>query len=386
MIQRNLKPAIEKALKTVPVVTITGPRQSGKTTLAKSLGADWQYVNLEYPDVREHAATDPRGFLSTYAKTPLIIDEAQYLPELFSYIQGIVDERGVPGQFVLTGSQNFNLSERISQSLAGRTMIFNLLPLSHSELIQSGIELSLNELIFKGGYPRLYDAGADKNIWMRSYIQTYVERDVRQLINIHNLDLFIRFVRLCAGRIGQLINYSSLATECGIDVKTAQSWLGLLETSFIAFTLKPYHRNFNKRLVKSPKLYFYDTGLATNLLGLENGEQLDTFFLKGGLFENWVILELLKKELNQGKQPQLYFWRDSTGQEIDLLIEKVNGFEIAEIKSSQTFRTDFLKGINAFKTLVGDSELTSKLFYAGEIALTRDNTHVTPWKNISAGF
>ena len=321
MFKRDITESILYAAKYYPVITITGPRQSGKTTLAKSLFPDKQYISLEDPDMREFATKDPRGFLDVY-KDGAIIDEVQHCPELFSYIQTKVDLDGVNGQFILTGSQNFLLLAKVSQSLAGRVGIIHLLPLSYSEISSKiNLENNPNNLIYKGFYPKLYKTDLSPSVWYRDYIRTYIERDVRQMKNITDLVAFQTFLKICAGRVGQLINFSSISTECGISYNTIKSWLSVLQTSFIIYMLKPHHKNFNKRLVKQQKLYFYDTGLACSLLGIESPDQLQTHYARGALFENMVIMEILKNRLNSGKEEGLYFWRDNHGHELDILID-----------------------------------------------------------------
>lgn len=353
MVNRELQTKLVEMAKKFPVVTLTGPRQSGKSTLLKITFPDYNYVSVEDPDTRLFATEDPRGFLATYPDKT-IIDEVQRVPELFSYIQGQVDKVNNVGMYLLAGSHNFLLMQHVGQSLAGRTAILRLLPFSQLELKAAKIlPATVDEEIFKGSYPRLYDKDIAPEDFYPFYIQTYVERDVRLMKNIGDLSKFIRFIKLCAGRIGQLLNLSSLANESGISVSTAQSWMSLLEASFILYLLKPDPNNYTKRLVKSPKLYFYDTGLACSLLGINNAQQLSIHFLRGGLFENLVINELQKKAINAGKEPELSFWRDSTGNEVDLL-NTVNGKKNAwEIKSGATFSSDYFKGIKKWAQLSG---------------------------------
>jgi predicted AAA+ superfamily ATPase len=344
MIQRSITDKIRQMAEKMPVISITGPRQSGKTTVAKMCFPEYDYVNLENPDTLEEAKSDPRSFLTNF-KQGLIIDEIQLMPELFSYIQTISDARNRVGEFILTGSQNFLLSEKISQSLAGRAFITHLLPFSFSELHGANLlPANYENCLFKGFYPRIYDHDIEPQMFYPSYIQTYVERDMRQIVNVSNLHLFQKFMRLAAGRIGQLLNYTNLANELGVDYKTVQSWLSILETSFVVFLLQPHYRNFTKRLVKTPKLYFYDAGLACNLLGIRRQEDLETHWAKGALFENMLIADLMKNFYHRAETPPLYFWRDNTGNEIDCLIDEGNLMKIVEIKSSQTVSTDFFKG------------------------------------------
>ena len=346
MFQRDITTTAKRYAETFRAVGITGPRQSGKTTLAKTLFPSLPYVSLENLDVRTQALEDPRRFLALYPKGA-ILDEIQNTPILLSYLQEIIDSSSEKGRFVITGSQNFTLVEQISQSLAGRIGMLTLLPLSTSELKQV--------TIFKGGYPGLHQDHINPLDFYPSYLQTYVERDLRQIKSIENLTRFQTFLKLCAARIGQIVNFSALAADCGLSHVTARHWLTILEASYIAFTLQPYHKNFNKRLIKMPKIYFYDTGLACNLLGIENETQLETHYLRGGLFENLVVLELLKGRLNQGRQPNLYFWRDHTGYEIDCIAEWGGKIKAIEIKATQTFKQDLVKNLLQFQKITPDS-------------------------------
>lgn len=342
MIQREAEKEIRVLATQFKAVAVVGPRQSGKTTLVRSIFKDKPYVNFENPDIRLYALEDPRGFLANYPDGA-ILDEAQRVPQLFSYLQQVLDESVTNGMFIIIGSNNFLLQENISQSLAGRIAYLNLLPLTLNEINTK--ENSVNQHIFKGGYPSLYNSAVDPTIWYSNYIRTYIERDVRLIKNITNLVTFERFIKLCAGRVGQLLNMNSLAVEVGVDTKTIAAWIGVLETSFVVFRLQPHHKNFNKRIVKMPKLYFYDTGLAAALLGIQNSNQIDLHPFKGALFENMVIVDFLKTRFNKAKPSNLYFWRDNTGNEIDLLID--NGLELipVEIKSGQTVTNQYFKGI-----------------------------------------
>lgn len=368
MIQRIAEPELLKLAAQFKAVAVTGPRQSGKTTLVRKVFPDKPYVNLENPDLRRFAIEDPLGFLSNYPEGA-ILDEIQRVPEIFSYLQQILDDHNKPGMFVLTGSNNFLLQDNISQSLAGRVGYLFLLPLSISE-INSGEKADV--LILKGGYPELYKQDSDISNYYLNYIRTYIERDVRMIKNITDLYVFEKFVRLCAGRIGQLLNLSNLATETGVDVKTASSWLSVLETSFIVFRLQPFYRNFNKRIVKMPKLYFYDTGLASALLGMENTSQLILNPYRGSLFENLIVVEMLKRRFNAGRVNNLFFWRDNTGNEIDLLIDNNNELIPVEIKSGQTISSDSFKGLEFWQKLQ-KTESTGYLVYAGEMSQQRSN-------------
>jgi len=360
MIERTLTPKLLSLAQKFQVVTLTGPRQSGKTTLVKAAFPDFPYVSLEEPDIRQIALTDPRGFLSNYPDGA-ILDEVQNTPELFSYIQSIVDQRR-EARFILTGSSNFLLMEKISQTLAGRTAILHLLPLSYPEL-ESGhfLPAQYETLIFKGQYPRIYDRSIAPADFYPAYLQTYVERDVRMLKNIGDINAFIRFTQLCAGRSGQLLNYTGLANDAGISPNTAKAWISILETSYIVYRLQPYHRNFNKRLVKSPKLYFYDTGVACSLLGIREAEQVGSHYLRGALFENWVINELIKRNFNRGERRYPYFWRDSRGQEIDCLLVEGEKMLPVEIKSGKTISESYLANYSLifhFSIVYNNSPLT----------------------------
>jgi predicted AAA+ superfamily ATPase len=350
--QRDVAPTIKRYAESFRAVGITGPRQSGKTTLAKILFPHLPYISLENLDIRIQALEDPRRFLSLYP-SGAIFDEIQHAPILLSYLQEIIDSSSEKGRFVITGSQHFALTEHINQSLAGRIGMLTLLPLSLSE---QGYPSDINLQMFTGGYPGLHQDKLRPQDFYTSYLQTYIERDLRQIKAIENLSRFQTFLKLCAGRIGQIVNFSSLAADCGISHVTAHQWLNILEASYIVFTLSPFHKNFNKRLIKMPKLYFYDTGLACNLLGVENEKQLDSHYLKGGLFENLIILELLKERLNQGLQPNLYFWRDRTGFEIDCIAEWSGKTKAIEIKYTQTFKQDFIKNLKYFQTIVPEVE------------------------------
>lgn len=368
MIQREAEAEIRTLAMQFKAVAIVGPRQSGKTTLVRHIFGDKPYVNLENPDLRRYATDDPRGFLSDYPRGA-VLDEVQRVPELFSYLQQILDESEDHGLFILTGSNNFLLQERISQSLSGRVGYLNLLPLALSEIKDT--RSTVNELMYKGGYPVLHSEVAEPAKWYPNYIRTYVERDVRLIKNISDLDTFERFLRLCAGRIGQLLNMSSLAVETGVDVKTIGAWLSVLETSFVLFRLQPYHQNYNKRIVKMPKLYFYDTGLAISLLGIENSAQLALNPFRGSLFENMIIVELLKKRYNAGKSHQLFFWRDNVGNEVDLLISKGNSLLPVEIKSGQTVTDDYFKGLLFWNKITATGG--GYIIYGGELKQNRSN-------------
>lgn len=382
MVDRTLKAKLLDLATKYPVITLTGPRQSGKSTLLKHTFPDFEYVSLEDIDMRGFAQNDPRGFLASYP-SHVIIDEVQRVPQLLSYIQTHVDDKGEVGMYMLAGSQNFLLMESINQSLAGRTAILRLLPFSRHELTQAQIApTSLNDQIFMGSYPRLYDKQIAPSDFYPSYIQTYVERDVRLLRNIGDLSTFVRFVKLCAGRIGQLLNLSSIANECGISTPTATAWVSVLEASYICYLLKPDWNNYAKRLVKSPKLYFYDTGLACSLLGIESAKQLVTHYLRGGLFENMVINEFIKQSWNTGRQEDLRFWRDSQGNEIDLLVYNNSQVEAYEIKSGQTLSTDYFKGLTKWSGLSGVSTDHLHVIYGGDTCLQTSKGKLVSWEKI----
>ncbi len=379
MIKREAEAELVNLAKQFKAVAVVGPRQSGKTTLTRHVFRNKPYVSLENPDDRRFAVDDPRGFLSKYS-AGAIIDEVQRAPELFSYLQQVLDEDETTGKFILTGSNNFLLQENISQSLAGRISYLYLLPFTVGELPQAETGDIMSQIL-KGFYPPLYDQPVVPDKWYKNYIRTYVERDIRQLKNISNLNLFDRFLRLCAGRAGQLLNMSNLAIECGIDNKTAGSWLGILENSFIAFRLEPHHRNFNKRVVKMPKLYFYDTGLVCSFLGIHNLQQLEYHPLFGNLFENLVVSEFVKHSFNRSENENLFFWRDNVGHEIDLLIEKYGILFPVEIKSGKTINEDFFKGLLFWYGI--SSAKKGAVIYSGESIQKRSNgIDVIPWNRL----
>jgi uncharacterized protein len=380
MIKRILEEKLRLLIGKFPVVSVTGPRQSGKTTLIRSTFPDYLYKSLEEPDTLLFAKTDPRKFLAL-SKT-MIIDEVQRVPEIFSYIQTITDISGLSGQFIISGSQSFLLNQHISQSLAGRVAILNLLPLSHAELLNHKFHFDTYEqLIFQGFYPRLYDKQIEPTDFYPGYIQTYLERDLRLLQNIHDLSLFVRFLKLCAARTGQLLNMSSLANDCGISVNTAKAWISLLETSYIIFLLQPHFKNFNKRLVKMPKMYFFDTGLASSLLEIQSAGQLTTHYIKGALFENFIISEIIKQRFSRGLRSNCFFWRDSKGNEIDCIIENADRLLAVEIKSGSTFSSVFFKNLNYWNSISGNTAGDSFLIYGGDtIRETRDGKLLS-WKS-----
>jgi len=392
MLKRTLEIKLKEAAKQYPVATLTGPRQSGKTTLVRMAFPDYDYRSLEEPDHRAFALEDPRGFLAQFSEK-VILDEIQRAPDLFSYIQTIVDTKDISGQFVLTGSQNFLLLQKVSQSLAGRCAILHLLPFSLSELLQRppllidtigrqlpdknrSLDEDLSSIMFNGFYPRIHDKQLNPVEWLGNYYQTYIERDV---LNVGDLETFSRFVRLCAGRNGQLLNLSSLANDCGITHTTSKRWISILETSFIVSLLRPHFKNFSKRLIKSPKLYFLDTGLLSYLLRIRSHEDLRFHALYGSIFESYVISEIYKNYLNRGKEQPVYFWRDSTGNEIDVIIDEGDKFTPIEIKAGQTVTKDYFKGLRFWKKLSDDIEQSAALVYGGSTSYVRSDTYVYPW-------
>ena len=383
MIKRRALDIILELAKGYPFIAITGPRQAGKTTLSRMAFPDKPYVSLEDPDTREFAASDPRRFLALYPDGA-ILDETQRSPELFSYLQTHADKDGRMGLFILTGSQQFGRLSGISQSLAGRVGMVQLLPFSSTELQGAGkLPGTLDALLYKGSYPPLYDRPLAPAQWYAGYVATYVERDVRQLINIRDLTIFQRFIRLCAGRTGQLLNLSSLANDCGITHNTAQSWISILEASYILFLLSPHHRNFNKRLVKTPKLYFHDTGLAAWLLGVQSAGQLALHPQRGALFETWAVGELLKGRYNRALPSNLFFWRDNTGNEVDILVDQGRTFIPVEIKSGQTISSDYFSNLRKWLSWAGDEAGKPFLLYGGDELQQRREAEVIPWREVT---
>jgi uncharacterized protein len=384
MFKRDLQEAVRRLASKFPVLSITGPRQSGKTTLVKELFKNHNYVLLENLDEREYAKSDPRGFLKKYSNEHgLIIDEVQHAPELLSYIQGIVDTENRPGYFILTGSQDFSVNEAITQSLAGRVGIVTLLPMSLHELKENNVLApTLEEAVFLGGYPRLYNQNIEPSDFYPSYIRTYVERDVRQMINVTNLDNFQKFIRLCAGRTGQVLNLTSLGNDCNISHNTVDAWISILQASYIIFLLQPYHANFGKRLTKSPKLYFYDSGLACSLLRIKSADELSDHYNKGGLVEGFIIADLYKQYYHNGQEPGLSFWRDSAGHEIDCVIEESNRLVPVEIKAGETFSPRFFDAITYWKDdVVKDPNMQGVVIYGGDQEQSRKLGEVVSWKN-----
>lgn len=380
MYHRHISQELKDLAQDYPVVTVIGPRQSGKTTLVRHLFPQKPYVNLEALDTQELAKTDPRAFLARYPDGA-ILDEIQRTPELLSYIQLIVDEKKIKGMYILTGSHQLLLHQAITQSLAGRTALLNLLPLSLRELTEAGIENSIDESLLKGGYPRIYQDQLDPTKAYRNYFQTYVERDLGQLIHVKDLMQFQRFIRICAGRVGQLLNLEGIGNDVGISSHTVKEWISILEASFILFRIQPYHENFGKRVIKSSKIYFYDVGLASYLLGIETTAQVARDPLRGNLVENLIVTELLKSRFNQGKDPQLYFFRDTHGHEVDLIFQTANELVPIEIKASQTFHQDFLKNLLYFQTLVGERSHRGALIYAGSLEQSVNTIDVLNYKH-----
>lgn len=382
MIPRTLASVLADRASRYPVVTLTGPRQSGKTTLCRALFPDKPYVNLEDPDQRSLASEDPRAFLRSLAGGA-ILDEIQRAPELPSYLQGMVDADPQPGRFILTGSQQFELMSRVSQSLAGRTAVLRLLPFSLAELAQLGPLADLATVIHAGFMPRIHDRRLDPNVALADYFATYVERDLRQLTAVHDLQRFHRFVRLCAGRIGQLLNLASLGNDAGVSHATARAWLDLLQTSHIVFVLPPWFTNTGKRLVRSPKLYFQDVGLASWLLGIRSPEQVSRDPLFGSLVENLVIADLLKRQFNGGEPGELYFFRDATGNEVDLLLPAGRQYHAIEIKAGATVNADYFRGLKVFARSFPDAVLSGGVIYGGDQGQARSDWPVTSWRELA---
>jgi len=364
MVKRDITTELIEAAGEYPVVTIFGPRQSGKTTLVQMTFPEKMYYSLEEPDVRIAAETDPRGFLTKLPEGG-VLDEIQRLPGLLSYIQGIVDQKKKAGMFILTGSHQPGLHQSVSQSLAGRTAVLTLLPFSLSELRNYRKNWEPFELIVKGAYPRVHDKDLKPSRFFNGYMQTYIERDVRALINLKDLRSFQQFFTLLAGRIGQVVNYTSLSNDVGVSATTIKNWISVLKASFVVFELSPFFENIRKRVIKSPKIYFSDVGLATYLLGIETSEQVSRDPLRGGLYENLLILEILKSRLNYGKRPELFFYRDTHGNEVDLIIRATRNLIPFEIKSAVTFTPDFLKGIEHFREIAGDRCSKGYVLYNG---------------------
>lgn len=380
MIPREMSARLKQAASWLPIVSVTGSRQSGKSTLVRAVFPEYEYVNLERPDLRASALEDPVGFIENHPSN-LIIDEAQYAPELFSMIQAVSDERDDPGQYILTGSQNFLLLKQIQQSLAGRVGILYLLPLSYSEAVRSQNQsnTSIDEFMFRGGYPRLYSTSIDQQFFFDGYLETYLERDVAEYLDVRNLTLFRKFLRVCAQRVGSLVNISGLASATGVSFRTARSWISILESSHILVQLMPYYTNSEKRLTKTPKLYFTDTGLLCYLLEIQSLEQLLLSENLGAVFENLIISERVKHYLNAGKKPKLYFYRDDSKREIDLLDYTNSGSEqLIEIKSGKTFRQNWGRHLIAIGDELGIPADRRLVVYRGLEHINLANYQVVP--------
>ena len=381
-IARTITKSIKKQQAKFPVLGITGPRQSGKTTLLKHLFKDYTYVSLENPDMRTFALDDPKGFLKKY-DTSVILDEVQRVPQLFSYIQTIVDESQKMGQFILSGSQNFHLLNSITQTLAGRVALFKLLPLDFNELRNEHLlKPSYPEACVRGFYPALFHRDIDSSVFYANYINTYLEKDVTELINIRDINSFRTFIALCAARAGQLLNLNALANDSNISQPTAKAWLSILESSYLIFLLQPYHENFNKRIVKTPKLYFYDTGLLCHLLNIRSASEMEENRLKGNIFENMIIGEFQKRNFHQYLHQNYYFWQDSNNHEVDLLIKTAKGFDIFEVKATQTIKPSLFAGMDYFETISNNRSIKKSLIYGGTEDQKRSKYTVLGWSNI----
>ena len=381
MIKRTLEHKIKHALKSFPVVLVTGPRQSGKTTLVRSIFPDKPYYSFENLDAREIANADPRGLLE---KLPdgAVFDEIQHCPKLLSYMQGVVDERKRNGMFILTGSQNILLLKKVKQSLAGRVSILELLPFSFKE-IGDKLDKDIDKLMWKGFFPRVWDQKIDPTEAMRNYVKTYVERDVRTIINVKNISTFHKFLRLCAGRVGEVLNLTSISNDLGISSTTAKEWLSVLEVSYVVYLLPAYYENINKKMIKSPKLYFIDTGLAAYLLGIEDSRQLSRDPVKGSLFENLIVIELLKHFYSQGKDAPLHFFRDKTGHEVDVIIEQARKLIAIEIKAGATFNLEWLNGLKYFKKIKQNSVVGSHVIYGGKDDNRIEDFRIWPYNDLN---
>jgi len=381
MIERQLEVKLKQLYRYFPVVSLNGPRQSGKSTLLKNTFKKLPYISLENPDERELALNDPRRFLNNF-REGVILDEVQNVPSLFSYIQGMVDADSKM-KFVLSGSQNFLLNEKISQTLAGRVGLLNLLPFSISELQKTSLlKKTFEETAFTGFYPRIFDKKIPPSFFYPSYVQTYIQRDVLQITKIADAGVFIKFLKLIAGRVGQLINFSSLGSDTGVSANTIKSWVQLLEMSYIIFLLKPHYNNFSKRLVQQPKIYFYDSGLLCYLLGIEKPAQLHSHFARGNVFENLVILDLIKNRYNRGLQNNLYFWRDNHGKEVDCIIESNSKLYPLEIKSSSTKSLHFFDGVQYYSKLSKGKAGKGAVVYSGNEELVLSKGHLIPWNKM----
>ena len=373
-------------LKKYPVLVLTGPRQSGKTTFLKNQFSDYTYVNLENLDLRKYALYDPNAFLTEF-QGKVILDEVQRVPELFSYIQTKVDEDRIMGQYILSGSQNFHLMRSITQSLAGRVALFKLLPFDQEEMHSAGwLDADYSVNLQRGFYPALYDRDIPSKVFYSNYLQTYVERDLSELIHVKDLKQFRNFIGLCAARAGQLLNLNSLANECGISQPTAKSWISVLETSYIVYQLQPLHSNFNKRITKSAKLYFYDTGLLCFLLKINDASSVKTSNYKGSLFENFVINEYLKQNYHNNLMHDFWFWRDAVGHEVDLIWQNSDKLNVVEIKASETIMPNMFNGLAYFDKLASDRIASKTLVHTGSFNQQRTAARVQSWNNYSQRF
>lgn len=379
-IYRSISDAIKEASEYFPVITVTGPRQSGKSTLLRHLFPSLPYVSMESIDIREQVQRDPRGFLGSYTDG-VIIDEVQHVPDILSYIQGIVDDNP-SRKFYLTGSSQFSLLKNATQSLAGRTAVFELLPLSIEEIAGMSREYTVDSLLYRGFYPAIWSGKNLPRLLYPNYVRTYLERDVRDILAIKNLDLFRRFIRLCAARIGSVFNASELSNELGVAVNTINFWLSVLQASYIIYLLPPFSTNTRKRLTKSPKIYFTDCGIAAWLLDIDSPETMNRDKMRGHLFENMVVMNYLKDRLNRGMNDGLYFYRDSNGNEVDLLVKNGAAYDCYEIKSSATFHADFIKGLDNFEKSFPDFTAKKSVIYAGENLPDTDGVHILNFRDI----
>lgn len=383
MIKRDITAELMLAAQMFPAVAILGPRQSGKTTLVQSVFPKHHYISLEDLDIRLLAKEDPRSFLNTYKNEfGIILDEIQHAPDLLSYIQTMIDAEKRKGYFIIAGSQNILVNQAVTQTLAGRISILTLLPLSINELKQAQLLPNhLEEAVFRGGYPLIYSEDFPPVKLYANYLRSYIERDVRELKNIFDLSLFQKFLQLCAGRVGQVLNYSSLANDCGIDQKTAQAWMALLEATYVVFLLQPYYKNISKRLAKTPKLYFVDTGVACNLLNIKSPQELALHFAKGGLVESYIVADFYKQYYNLDQRPSLYFWRDYEGNEVDCVIEKALALYPIEIKAGQTISKDYFKQFSYWQEVINGPIENNFVVYGGNQNATWSNAQVLAWHN-----
>jgi len=385
MFARILQSHIVRLATEYPVITMTGPRQAGKTTLCQSTFASYDYMNLEDLSTREFANLDPMGFLAQFSRG-VILDEIQRCPDLSSYIQGIVDQEDRPGRFILTGSQQFEVTNSVNQSLAGRTALVKLLPLSYHELYTTIEPTTISDTLYAGFYPRIFNKKLNPTEALGFYLSTYVERDIRTLINIKDLAPFERFLKICASQIGQLLNYNTIANDCGVDQKTVKSWISVLEASYIVFQVQPHFKHFRKRLTKSSKLYFHDVGLAAYLLGISSPDHIASHPMKGLLFENFIVSEFVKNRYNHVKDSNIYFFRDHVGNEVDMILDYGNALYSVEVKSAETISTDFLKGLNYYKKLAEEKNSKRFIVYAGAKSYEMSGIQIFSYKDIDSLF